>query len=126
MDTIDGLTKYLEELSRELTCSAKRRKEFLEQTRYIAEDFLQGKPDATFEDLENFLGLPSELAATFQESIPLEERQHYQTKRHHVFFSAATMVVAIAIFSSAFLCYSLNHGRYAHVVETIMIYQPED
>lgn len=53
---------YFRALERCLDCPGKDREQFLAQARRIADDFLQGKPDATPDEVAGFLGEPEELA----------------------------------------------------------------
>lgn len=62
MNTWSTMGDYFRALERCLDCPGKDREQFLAQARRMADDFLQGKPDATPDEVAGFLGEPEELA----------------------------------------------------------------
>lgn len=63
---------YFRALERCLDCPGKDREQFLAQARRMADDFLQGKPDATPDEVAGFLGEPEELARCLLEELDPE------------------------------------------------------
>lgn len=60
MNTWSTMGDYFRALERCLDCPGKDREQFLAQARRMADDFLQGKPDATPDEVAGFLGEPEE------------------------------------------------------------------
>lgn len=59
------LKEYYKQIKKALRCPKPLRDGFLRDTKRMADDFLCGRPDATFDELKRFLGEPVELASTF-------------------------------------------------------------
>lgn len=72
---------YFNELERHLDCPRRIRKPFLDKTRQMANDFLQGKPDATQQEMIAYLGEPRELAQGFLESLDEEIIEPYKSRK---------------------------------------------
>lgn len=94
---MNGLKGYLRQLNRALACPRGQRQQFLSETKRMAEDFLQGNPGATMEEVQSFLGDPQELAQTYLESIDPNVLSRYRIWRGRVKLSV------IALFVAAFL-----------------------
>ena len=62
MKTWSTMEDYFRALERCLDCPGEDRERFLAQARRMADDFLQGKPDAAPDEVAGCLGEPEELA----------------------------------------------------------------
>lgn len=78
---MNDLNEYFKELSVALDCPKSLRHRLLLQTRRMAEDFYAGKPDASWEDVRNYLGDPTELAQTMMECENQDMLGRYQRKK---------------------------------------------
>lgn len=126
MGQLRMLTGYSQRLEQALTCPRAQRRCFLAETRRMAEDFLQGNPKATPEELQAFLGEPRELAQTFLESLPPEEVRRYRERRKHVKLAWIFLSIAIVIGACAASIYALNRPLTIETTEITIIYESED
>lgn len=94
------LSGYFKRLDRLLDCPKALRRPFLEQTRRMAEDYVQGNPDATPQDIAGFLGDPQELAQGFLETLDPEViAQHRKRKKLLRWGGVAVLAVALIALS---------------------------
>jgi hypothetical protein len=77
----DALNRYYRALKKTLDCPKQTKIRFLGQTQRLVEDFVEGKPDARFEDVYGFLGDPAALAETFLSTLDPEEISRYRPRR---------------------------------------------
>ena len=71
------MSGYLHSLERFLDCPKTTRRPFLDRTRRMIQDFIQSKPDATSQEVADFLGDPRELAQGFLETLDPEMLERY-------------------------------------------------
>ena len=99
---MDRLDRYMKELSAALNCPKILRRQLLDQTRRMAEDFRAGKPDATWEDIRSYLGEPEELARTMLECENQEALGRYRKhKRLWKRAAVAFLLLALVLVSCA-------------------------
>lgn len=92
------MSGYFNSLERFLDCSKNTRRPFLDQTRQMAEDFVQGNPNATSREVTDFLGDPEELAQGFLETLdPDVLTLHHRKKMLFRWGCVAVLVVALAV-----------------------------
>lgn len=113
---------YFRRLNRFLNCPKILREPFLHQTRQMAEDFVQGKPDATAQEVADFLGDPRELAQGFLETLEPEVLERHQ-KRKKLFWVGLVAVLAAALVVVTCWALKIKNGPVnVEVTETIVIY----
>lgn len=95
-DVSVSLSNYYNSLERLLKCPKEQRGRFLEQTRRMAEDYMQGNPDATPQEVTDFLGDPRELAREFLDTLDPELLERYQ-KNRKIFRIGCVSVLAVAL-----------------------------
>lgn len=100
---MEAVSSYIQILERQIDCPKGIRGPFLKRTRRAAEQFLQDKPEATRQELADYLGEPQELAQGFLETLDPDvlERYHRRKKflrRSCVAILAVTLVVVSALF----------------------------
>lgn len=95
-DVSVSLSNYYNSLERLLKCPKEQRNRFLEQTRRMAEDYMQGNPDATSQEVTDFLGDPRELAREFLDTLDPELLERYQ-KNRKIFRIGCVSVLAVAL-----------------------------
>lgn len=120
---------YEKRLAQALCCPPALRKRLLTNTREIAQDFLAGKPDATWDEIEEFLGDPQELAQTMLEAENQEMLVRYRKRRLLLKRGTATLLVVLCITLAGLLTYILNMRAKAPPVvatETFIIYETEE
>ena len=123
------LVLYEKRLAQALCCPPVLRKQLLTNTREIAQDFLAGKPDATWEDMEEFLGNPQELAQTMLEAEDQEALARYRKRRLLLKRGTVALLVVICITLVGLLTYILHMRATAPPVvatETFIIYETEN
>ena len=81
MNTWSTMGDYFRALERCLDCPGKDREQLLAQARRMADDFLQGKPDATPDEVAGFLGEPEELAQCLLEELDPELLERRKRRR---------------------------------------------
>lgn len=126
MEQLRGLKGYYRQLERSLNCPRPQRLYFLSQASLMVEDYLQGNPKATPEEVCAFLGDPKDLARAFLESLDPDLLRQYQTKRKN----AKWYLILFSAVSILFLCilsfYLLNRPMKMQVADTVTIYGSEE
>lgn len=121
------LALYEKRLAQVLCCPPALRKRLLTNTREMAQDFLAGKPDATWEDVEEFLGDPQELAQTMLEAENQEMLVRYRMKKRYMKGCAVgTLVAALLITMAAFVYVYHERTNPVTITETVIIYETEE
>lgn len=98
MKTWSTMEDYFRALERCLDCPGEDRERFLAQARRMADDFLQGKPDATPGEVAGCLGEPEELAQCFLEELDpemLERRKRRRKLGRRVLAGVLAIVVVL-------------------------------
>lgn len=126
MGQLRVLTGYSRRLEQALTCPRAQRRRFLAETRRMAEDFLQGNPKATPEELQAFLGEPGELAQAFLESLPPGEVRRYRELRRNIKLIGTALAIFLVVSSCIISVYILNQPMGLETAETTIIYQLGD
>ena len=92
-----NVSGYFRRLERHLDCPRPLRGSFLNQTRRMAEDFVQGKPDATQQELVDYLGEPQELAQGFLGTLDPDVLERYRRRKKLVLRGCIAVLVAALI-----------------------------
>ena len=124
----DEWKTYAKALSRQLRCPRDKKRQFLEETRRLAEDYLAGDPNAGHAGLTAFLGDPGELARSYQESLGPEVMERYRRQRRLMRSLLCAAAVAVVI-GCVLDCIYLEHKWFDVEVtreETIIIYETEE
>lgn len=124
----DEWKTYAKALSRQLRCPRDKKRQFLEETRRLAEDYLAGDPNAGHVGLTAFLGDPGELARSYQESLGPEVMERYRRQRRLMRSLLCAAAVAVVI-GCVLYCIYLEHKWFDVEVtreETIIIYETEE
>lgn len=127
MECLD-ISGYLRRLKPLLDCPRPLRNSFLRQTRRMGEDFIQGKPDATGQDVVDYLGEPQELARGFLESLAPDVLERHRKRKRWAQRGCIAALVLVLAFVSVW-CYILWHeGDVVYeMTETLIIYsEPTD
>ena len=117
---------YFRALERCLDCPGKDREQLLAQARRMADDFLQGKPDATPGEVAGFLGGPEELARCLLEELDpelLERRKRRRRLGRRILVGVAAAVIVALCISVAWLA---THRYQIEVTERLVIYAEEE
>ena len=124
----DEWKTYAKALSRQLRCPRDKKRQFLEETRRLAEDYLAGDPNAGHAGLTVFLGDPGELARSYQESLGPEVMERYRRQRRLMRSLLCAAAVAVVI-GCVLYCIYLEHKWFDVAVtreDTIIIYETEE
>lgn len=113
---------YFRALERRLDCPKDIRKNFLTKTRRTAEDFLQEKPDATQQDLEDFLGEPEELAQGFLETLDPDILGRYRKRKKFFLCSFIAALVILLVVVGTWCIQLWSTPKTMEVTETTIIY----
>lgn len=120
------LARYEKHLIRALDCPPDLRKRLVNSTRAMAQDFLAGKPDADWGEVEAFLGDPRELACTMLEGEDQETLARYRDKKRRWKMGVLASLVILCLSLAGLLAYILNLRASAPPVvatETLIIYE---
>lgn len=116
------MSGYLHSLESFLDCPKTTRRPFLDRTRRMIQDFIQSKPDATSQEVANFLGDPRELAQGFLETLDPEMLERYHRRKKFLLRGCiallAVALVAVSVFGIFFKKTPVN----LEMTETIVIY----
>ena len=118
-----GMSVYFQSLERLLDCPKPLRSSFLSQTRRMAEDFVQGRPEATREELVGYLGEPEELAQGFLETLEPEMLERYRKRKKFLLRGCVAVLAAALICVSAWFVYFWSITLDVEVTETTIIYR---
>lgn len=117
------MSVYFQSLERLLDCPKPLRSSFLSQTRRMAEDFVQGRPEATREELVGYLGEPEELAQGFLETLEPEMLERYRKRKKFLLRGCVAVLAAALICVSAWFVYFWSITLDVEVTETTIIYR---
>ena len=126
MKTWSTMEEYFRALERCLDCPGEDRERFLAQARRMADDFLQGKPDATPDEVAGCLGEPEELAQCFLEELDPEllERRRRRRKLGRRIFAGVVAAVVVALCIS--VGWLVTHRHQVEVTERLVVYAEEE
>ncbi len=119
------LKEYYKQIEKALDCPKDMRESFLRETKKMAEDFLAEKPDATFDEVKNFIGEPRELAITFEKSADMELIEAYRKRKLFIKRALIALFVLIFIAVVAVTIYVANYRMNVVITreDTIIIYE---
>lgn len=117
------LTTYFQHLNRALACPKAVRADFLSDAKRMADDFIQGKPDATQQEVEDFLGDPSELARSFLDDLDPTVLAQYRTTKTRTRRALIALAIVIALAAGTWIAYLRMHPINMDVSETLIIYE---
>ncbi|MGI6463273.1 MAG: hypothetical protein ACOX04_06635 [Candidatus Scatomorpha sp.] len=119
------LKEYYKQIEKALDCPKDMRESFLRETKKMAEDFLAEKPDATFDEVKNFIGEPRELAITFEKSADMELIEAYRKRKLFIKRALIALFVLIFIAAVAVTIYVANYRMNVVITreDTIIIYE---
>lgn len=115
------LSQYFQRLERLLDCPKDLRRAFLSQTRRMAEDFVQGRPDTTQKELIDYLGEPEELAQGFLETLEPEILEYHKRRKVLVRWCLIGFATAIMLLLSAWIYILLMQPIQAEITRVITI-----
>lgn len=119
----NSMEEYFRALGRCLNCPREDRERFLDQARRMADDFVQGKPDASPDEVADCLGAPEELAQCFLDSLDQEMLEQYQKRRKlrkRILVGTLVVLMGLLIIWVGFL---KTRPKAVEVTETLMIYE---
>lgn len=126
MKTWSTMENYFRALERCLDCPGEDRERFLAQARRMADDFLQGKPDAAPDEVAGCLGEPEELAQCFLEELDpelLERRKRRRKLGRRIF---AGVVAAAMILLLVWVVLLETQPMKVEVTERLIIYEERE
>lgn len=116
-----NISGYFQQLERLLDCPGSLRSSFVRQTRRMAEDFVQGRPDATQQELVNYLGEPQELAQGFLETLDPDVLERYHRRKKLFRWGCVAVLVAALAAATAWGIYLWRMPMQVEVTEIITI-----
>ena len=119
------LALYEKRLSRALDCPKPLRRRLLGRTRRMAQDFVAGKPDAQWDEVEEFLGNPRELAQTMLETEDQWKLERYRNRKMYLKRGLLALLIVAFLVSFAGMVYFYTHRLNIEITETLTIYSEE-
>lgn len=116
------MSGYFNSLERFLDCPKNTRRPFLDQTRQMAEDFVQGNPNATSREVTDFLGDPEELAQGFLETLDPDVLTLHRRKKMLFRWGCVAVLVLALVSVSVLSFYLKNEPKTVEITDTIIIY----
>ena len=126
MKTWSTMEDYFRALERCLDCPGEDRERFLAQARRMADDFLQGKPDATPDEVAGCLGEPEELAQCFLEELDPEMLERRKRRRKLGRRILAGVVAAAMILLLVWVVLLKTQPLLVEASETVIIYEERE
>lgn len=123
MKTWSTMEDYFRALERCLDCPGEDRERFLAQARRMADDFVQGKPDAAPGEVAGCLGEPEELAQCFLEELDPELLERRKRRRKLGGRILAGVVAAVVVSLCIAVGWLATHRTHMEVTETLTIYE---
>ena len=121
---MNELNNYIKELSAALNCPSSLKHRLLLQTRRMAEDFREGKPDASWEEVRDYLGNPEELAQTMLECENQDALKCYQKrkkKQTQVLVAVFLLTLILVSFALIYIYWSRSNPVIIDVKEQVII-----
>lgn len=101
--------QYLKEIQKQLVCSGKQRKQFLDAFSDNMDEYLKDNPDASLSDLQEAMGTPQEIAENF---LANESPAHIKKRMGIVKWVIVGIVAALVVFI-IYLAVALIDGHQA-------------
>lgn len=117
---MEAVNSYVQILERQMDCPKGIRRPFLKRTRQEAEQFLQDRPDATRQELTDYLGEPQELAQGFLETLDPDVLERYH-RRKKVLLRGCIAVLAAALAAAIVWGLRLRNTQNIEIIETTTI-----
>lgn len=114
------MSGYLHSLERFLDCPKTTRRPFLDRTRRMIQDFIQSKPDATSQEVADFLGDPRELAQGFLETLDPDLLERYY-RRKKLLLRGCIALLAVALVAVSVWSFFTKIPVKLEVIETTTI-----
>lgn len=121
---MNELNNYIKELSATLNCPRTLKHRLLFQTRRMAEDFREGKPGASWEEVRDYLGNPEELARTMLECENQDALKQYQKrkkKQKQVLVAVLLLTLILLSCSLMYIYWSRSNPVIIDVKEQVII-----
>lgn len=119
---MEAISSYIQTLGQNLDCPRGMRVPFLTRTQRMAEDFVQGRPDATSQELADYLGEPQELAQGFLETLDPDVLERYHRRKKFLRWGCVAVLAAALVITAIFGIYLLKTPVNLEMTETIIIY----
>ena len=116
------MSGYFNSLERFLDCPKNTRRPFLDQTRQMAEDFVQGNPNATSREVTDFLGDPEELAQGFLETLEPEVLERYRKRKKFLLRGCVAALITVSVTISVFAVTFKKTPVQVEINDTLTIY----
>lgn len=91
----EDFKQYWKKVEQHLTCSRSARKKFYRQTLEAANRFLDEQPDLTFDQVEEYLGSPQELAQNYLDTLSPKDLSLFRERKKLAL--CATMAVILLL-----------------------------
>lgn len=119
---MEAVNSYVQILERQMDCPKGIRRSFLKRTRQEAEQFLQDRPEATWQELADYLGEPQELAQGFLETLDPDVLERYRKRKKFLLRGCIVALVGILAIVVSWGVHLKLEPKTVEVTEVIKIY----
>lgn len=119
---MEAVSSYVQTLERQMDCPKGIRRPFLKRTRQAAEQFLQDRPEATRQELADYLGEPQELAQGFLETLDPDVLERYRKRKKFLLRGCIVALVGILAIVVSWGIHLKLEPKTVEVTEVIKIY----
>ena len=114
---------YFQRVKTRLRCPKKRRGTLLERVHRAAEEFSAENPEATPEEMEQYLGDPAEVARELMETLDPAELERYQRRKKLGALLCIGVLTVALVFAGAWIVRLLRQPFQIEATETLVIYE---
>lgn len=114
---------YFQRVKTRLRCPEKRRGTLLERVHRAAEEFAAENPEATPEEMEQYLGDPAEVAQELMETLDPAELERYQRRKKLGALLCIGVLTVALVFAGAWIVRLLRQPFQIEATETLVIYE---
>ena len=114
---------YFQRVKTRLRCPKKRRGTLLERVHRAAEEFSAENPEATPEEMEQYLGDPAEVARELMETLDPAELERYQRRKKLGALLCVGLLTVALVSAIIGVIYLKNSQVVFEVTETLTIYE---
>lgn len=119
---MESMSGYFRSLKRHLNCPKAIRQPFLVKTRQLAEDFMRGKPDATSQEVIDYLGDPQELAQGFLETLEPGVLEQHKRKKKFLLCGCVSVILVALLIVTIWCVVLRNQPVNVEMIDTIIVY----
>jgi len=120
MDKEDFLKSYLKEIGKQLPCSSKKKKRFMQEMTSNIEAFLLQNPEANLSEIRDTFGEPEIIYTSYIQTLDYDFIKRKMTKAKYIKLSA-TLLIIIILFYFTYIFIGRITNKPTEIIEQITI-----